>query len=82
MRAQREEERQLKLKKAERMAGELGSRAAEMEAELDARVKRAQEEYRYRKLFVRSCSRHRIQCQAVKCSKTLTAIYVYVMHGL
>jgi len=28
------------------MAGELGSRAAEMDAELDARVKRAQEQYR------------------------------------
>ena len=47
-RQQIEEERQQRLKKAERMAGELGSRAAEMEAELDARVKRAQEEYRVR----------------------------------
>lgn len=46
MRAQREEERQLKLKKAERMAGEMSSKAAEMEAELDMRVKRAQEQYR------------------------------------
>ena len=48
LRMQAEEERQLRLKKAERMAGELGSRAAEMEAELDARVKKAQEEYRVR----------------------------------
>jgi len=48
LREQREEERQTRLKKAERMAGELGSRAAEMDAELDARVKRAQEQYRVR----------------------------------
>ena len=46
LRAQREDERQLKLKKAERMAGEMSSKAAEMEAQLDMRVKRAQEEYR------------------------------------
>lgn len=46
MRAEREEERQVRLKKAEHMAGEMGHRAAEMEAELDQRVKRAQEEYR------------------------------------
>ena len=47
-RQQLEGERQMRLKKAERMAGELGSRAAEMEAELDARVKKAQEEHRMR----------------------------------
>jgi hypothetical protein len=46
MRAQREEERQMRLKKAERMAGEMGSKAAEMEAEVNERVKKAQEQYR------------------------------------
>ena len=47
MRAAREEERQQRLKKAERMAGEMGVRAAEQEAELDQRIKKAQEEARY-----------------------------------
>ena len=46
MRAAREEERQQRLKKAERMAGEMGVRAAEQEAELDQRIKKAQEEAR------------------------------------
>ena len=46
MRAQREEERQAKLRAAERMAGDLGNRAAELEAQVEARVKQAQENYR------------------------------------
>jgi len=36
----------MRLKKAERMAGEMGSKAAEMEAEMNERVKKAQEQYR------------------------------------
>lgn len=36
----------MRLKKAERMAGEMGSKAAEMEAVLNERVKKAQEQYR------------------------------------
>jgi hypothetical protein len=36
----------MRLKKAERMAGEMGSKAAEMEAEVNERVKKAQEQYR------------------------------------
>jgi hypothetical protein len=39
-----EAKRQERLKKAERMAGDLNNRAAEMEAELEERVRKAQEE--------------------------------------
>ena len=45
MRRQLEEaKRQERLKKAERMAGDLNNRAAEMEAELEERGRKAQEE--------------------------------------
>jgi len=46
IRAEREAERQRKLKSAEQMAGDLNDRAAQLEAELNQRVQRAQEEHR------------------------------------
>ena len=49
-RAHEEQMRQDRLKKAERMAGELGSRAAELDAELEARIKKAQEDWKQRDL--------------------------------
>jgi len=45
MRAEREAERQARLKQAERMAGDLGNRAAQLEAQVEARVQQAQAEY-------------------------------------
>mmetsp|Transcript_31867 Transcript_31867/g.76057 ORF Transcript_31867/g.76057 Transcript_31867/m.76057 type:complete len:549 (-) Transcript_31867:62-1708(-) len=50
LRAEREAERQSKLKSAERMAGELNDRAGELEAQLEDRIRRAQEEHKRKEL--------------------------------
>jgi len=42
--------RQERLKKAERMAGELNNRAAEMDHELEMRIQKAQEEFRNKEI--------------------------------